>query len=80
METVANPLNLVLTTSFSSYYKVIMPSGPIPLGWASRFSIAVGVAQGLASLHGCQSGPILHFDLTSKTIMLKSPKEPKLEA
>lgn len=149
IETVANPLNLVLTTRFSSYYKVIMPSGlsyfvkklnltdkilqpsslenfgqklqalgkvnstnimtplaymfagdsaylfyemafigslfdllhgncGIPLDWTSRFSIAVGVAQGLTSLHGCLSGPILHFDLTSKTIMLKSPKQPQI--
>lgn len=149
IETVANPLNLVLTTRFSSYYKVIMPSGlsyfvkklnlrdetlqpgslenfgqklralgklnstnimtplafmlagesaylfyemafigslfdllhgncGIPLDWASRFSIAVGVAQGLTSLHGRLSGPILHFDLTSKTIMLKSPKQPQI--
>ncbi|KMT20071.1 hypothetical protein BVRB_1g000900 [Beta vulgaris subsp. vulgaris] len=149
MEAVSNPLNLILKTKFSTYYKVVMPSGvsyfvkklnctermfqlsshgsfgqelealgkvnssnimtPLaytlaadsayliyemafkgtlfdvlhrssvtPLDWASRCSIAVGVAQGLASLHGCSSGPILLFDLTSKTVMLKSMKEPQI--
>ncbi|CAO2835275.1 unnamed protein product [Amaranthus hypochondriacus] len=149
MEAVSNPLNLVIKTKFSTYYKAVMPSGvsyfvkklnctdrifqpsnhgsfgrelealgkvsssnvmtPLayilaadnayliyemavkgtlfeilhrssgnPLDWASRCSIAVGVAQGLASLHGCSSGPILLFDLSSKTIMLKALKEPQI--
>ncbi|KAH9626307.1 hypothetical protein KSS87_022290 [Heliosperma pusillum] len=149
MEAVTNPLNLILSTKFSSYYKVIMPSGRsyfvkkincsdriiepsshenfgkelealgklnssnimIPLAymlasdgaylfyeitfkgtlfdvlhrssgmrldWVSRCSIAVGLAQGLASLHGCSSGPILLFDLGSKTVMLKSLREPQI--
>lgn len=149
MEEVANPLNFVLKTKYSTYYKVTMPSGVsyfvkkinlsdricqqgsdddfrhelealgkvnssnimtplaymlaadsaylfyemtvkrtlfdvlhrssgIPLDWVSRCSIAVGVAQGLASLHGCSSGPILLFDLTSNTIMLKSLKDPQI--
>ncbi|KAJ7969708.1 Leucine-rich repeat protein kinase family protein [Quillaja saponaria] len=46
------------------------------LDWASRYSIAVGVAQGLAFLHGHTSGPILLLDLSSRNIMLKSLKEP----
>lgn len=46
------------------------------LDWASRYSIAVGVAQGLSFLHGFSSGPILLLDLSSKSIMLKSLKEP----
>lgn len=49
-----------------------------PLDWVTRCSIAVGIAQGMTSLHGCSSGPILLFDLTSKTVMLKSLKEPQI--
>ncbi|KAK9270943.1 hypothetical protein L1049_026531 [Liquidambar formosana] len=48
------------------------------LDWASRYSIAVGVAQGLAFLHGCTSGPVLLLDLSSKCILLKSLKEPQV--
>ena len=48
------------------------------LDWASRYSIAVGIAQGLAFLHGCTSGPVLLLDLSSKSIMLKSVKEPQI--
>lgn len=59
-------------------FDVLHGNSGVLLDWASRFSIAVGVAQGLASLHGCPSGSILHFDLTSKTIMLKSLKEPQI--
>lgn len=44
--------------------------------WASRYSIAVGVAQALTFLHGCASGPILLLDLSSRNIFLKSLKEP----
>ncbi|CAL1363442.1 unnamed protein product [Linum trigynum] len=44
--------------------------------WPSRYSIAVGVAQGLASLHGCSMGPILLLDLSSRNVLLKSMKEP----
>ncbi|CAK7323576.1 unnamed protein product [Dovyalis caffra] len=46
------------------------------MDWASRYSIAVGVAQGLTFLHGCTSGPILLLDLSSRNILLKSLKEP----
>ncbi|KAI4339677.1 hypothetical protein MLD38_024590 [Melastoma candidum] len=48
------------------------------LDWASRFSIAVGVAHGLAFLHDCSSGPILLLDLSSRTILLRSLKEPQV--
>ncbi|KAB1220674.1 hypothetical protein CJ030_MR3G009376 [Morella rubra] len=48
------------------------------LDWASRYSIAVGVAQGLAFLHGCTFGPMLLLDLSSRNIMLKSLKEPQI--
>ncbi|XP_030461441.1 probable leucine-rich repeat receptor-like protein kinase At5g63930 [Syzygium oleosum] len=48
------------------------------LDWASRYSIAVGVAQGLAFLHDCSSGPILLLDLSSRTVLLKSLKEPQV--
>ncbi|XP_044510063.1 LRR receptor-like serine/threonine-protein kinase GSO1 isoform X2 [Mangifera indica] len=149
MEAVADPLNIVLKTRFSIYYKAIMPSGmtyvikklnwsdkifqlgshdkfeqelevlgklsnsnvmtPLAyvltadsaylfyedapkgtlsdvlhgsvgnsLDWASRYSIAVGVAQGLAFLHGLTSSPILLLDLSSRNIMLKSLKEPQV--
>ncbi|CAN0928252.1 Leucine-rich repeat receptor-like tyrosine-protein kinase PXC3 [Linum grandiflorum] len=46
------------------------------LDWPSRYSIAVGVAQGLASLHGFRYGPILLLDMSSKNVLLKSLKEP----
>ncbi|XP_050213927.1 LRR receptor-like serine/threonine-protein kinase GSO1 [Mercurialis annua] len=147
LEAVANPLNIVLKTRFSTYYKAKMPSGAsyfvkklnwsdkifqlgnhdkfdqelkvlgklsnsnvmTPLAyvmtvdsaylfydhaqkgtlfdvlhgklghafdWASRYSIAVGVAQALTFLHGYTSGPILLLDLSSRNILLKSLKEP----
>ncbi|XP_010461269.1 PREDICTED: leucine-rich repeat receptor-like serine/threonine-protein kinase At1g17230 [Camelina sativa] len=47
--------------------------------WTSRYSIAVGIAQGISYLHGSKpSGrdPILLPDLSSKKIMLKSLTEP----
>ncbi|KAL9256779.1 Leucine-rich repeat receptor-like tyrosine-protein kinase PXC3-like protein [Drosera capensis] len=53
-------------------------SGRSALDWASRYSIAVGVAQGLSFLHVCHSGPILLFDLSSTSIMLKSHNEPQI--
>ncbi|KAF8404213.1 hypothetical protein HHK36_009096 [Tetracentron sinense] len=46
------------------------------LDWTSRYSIAIGVAQGLAFLHGCTSDPVILFDLSAKSILLKSLKEP----
>ncbi|PKI62415.1 hypothetical protein CRG98_017221 [Punica granatum] len=53
----------------------VFHGGSNELDWASRYSIAVGVAQGLAFLHDCSSGPILLLDLSSKSILLKSLKE-----
>ena len=47
------------------------------LDWQSRYSIALGVAQGLTFLHGCTQ-PVLLLDLTTKTIHLKSMKEPQI--
>ncbi|KZV33078.1 leucine-rich repeat receptor-like tyrosine-protein kinase-like [Dorcoceras hygrometricum] len=48
------------------------------LGWVNRYRIAIGMAQGLAFLHGCNSGPILLLDLSSKSIHLKSLNEPQI--
>lgn len=48
------------------------------LDWTSRYSIAIGVAQALAFLHGSTSSPILLLDLSSKIILLKSLKEPQV--
>ncbi|CAK8573245.1 unnamed protein product [Lathyrus sativus] len=62
--------------SNGSLFDVLHGSMQNSLDWASRYSIAVGVAQGLSFLHGCASGPILLLDLSSKSIMLKSLKEP----
>ncbi|KAH9307534.1 hypothetical protein KI387_035445, partial [Taxus chinensis] len=52
-------------------------SGICVLDWPSRWSIAIGIAQGLAFLHGCQH-PILHLDLTTKNVLLKSLAEPQI--
>ncbi|KAL4183397.1 hypothetical protein AMTRI_Chr11g98020 [Amborella trichopoda] len=45
------------------------------LDWPCRYSIALGLAQGLAFLHGC-TNPILHLDLSTRSIFLKSNSEP----
>ncbi|KAK7315479.1 hypothetical protein VNO77_34029 [Canavalia gladiata] len=83
---VMTPLAYVLSTdtayilyefvSNGSLFDVLHGSPENSLDWASRYSIAVGVAQGLSFLHGFASGPILLLDLSSKSIMLKSLKEP----
>eukprot|EP01018_Ginkgo_biloba_P019934 Gb_40351 [translate_table: standard] len=52
-------------------------SNAFVLDWPSRCSIAVGVAEGLSFLHGCQE-PILHLDLSTKNILLKSLSEPQI--
>ncbi|KAK7267205.1 hypothetical protein RIF29_19870 [Crotalaria pallida] len=62
--------------SNGSLFDVLHGSMRDSLDWASRYSIAVGVAQGLSFLHGHASSPILLLDLSSKSIMLKSFKEP----
>ncbi|KAL2335035.1 hypothetical protein Fmac_016248 [Flemingia macrophylla] len=83
---VMTPLAYVLSTdtayilyefiSNGSLFDVLHGSMGSSLDWASRYSIAVGIAQGLSFLHGCSSSPILLLDLSSKSIMLKSLKEP----
>jgi Leucine-rich repeat (LRR) protein len=47
------------------------------LDWPSRYSIALGVAQGLTFLHGCTQ-PVLLLDLSTRTIHLKSTNESKI--
>lgn len=59
-------------------FDVLHGSSESTLTWASRYSIAIGVAQGLSFLHGCPSGPILLLDLSSKSILLKSLNEPQI--
>ncbi|XP_076900251.1 leucine-rich repeat receptor-like protein kinase PEPR1 isoform X2 [Bidens hawaiensis] len=48
------------------------------LDWTNRYSIALGVANGLAYLHGLPAGPILLLDLSSKVVMIKSLNEPQI--
>lgn len=59
-------------------YDVLRGSLGYSLDWAGRYSIAIGVAQGLAFLHGCDMGPILLLDLSSKSILLKSQNEAQI--
>lgn len=47
------------------------------LDWPSRYAILLGVAQGLTFLHGCTQ-PVILLDLTTKSIKLKSHKEPQI--
>lgn len=63
-------------TPMGTLFDVLHKSSGSNMDWASRYSIAVGVAQGLTFLHGIASGPILLLDLSSKTIFLKSLVEP----
>ncbi|MBA0650761.1 hypothetical protein Goklo_018143 [Gossypium klotzschianum] len=82
------PLAYVLTVDSAYLFYEFSPKGTLydilhgslksSLDWASRYSIAVGVAQGLAFLHGCTSSPILLIDLSSRSIVLKSLKEPQV--
>jgi len=71
-----NAYTLYEFLSNGSLFDVLHGSMENSLDWASRYSIAVGVAQGMSFLHGFSSGPILLLDLSSKSIMLKSLKEP----
>ncbi|KAJ6297328.1 hypothetical protein OIU78_022962 [Salix suchowensis] len=83
---VMSPLAYVLTVDSAYLFYEYAEKGTLfyalhgkmgdTMDWASRYSIAVGVAQGLTFLHGCSSGPILLLDLSSKNIFLKSLKEP----
>ncbi|KAF3334160.1 leucine-rich repeat receptor-like tyrosine-protein kinase PXC3 [Carex littledalei] len=47
------------------------------LDWKCRYSIALGVAQGLAFLHGCTQ-PVLLLDLSTRSLHLKSLNEPQI--
>ncbi|KAI3460647.1 hypothetical protein Pfo_017310 [Paulownia fortunei] len=82
------PLAYVLTADSAYLFYDFAPKGTLSdvlhrrmgntLDWASRYSIAIGVSQGLAFLHECNSGPVLLLDLSSKTILLKSLNEPQI--
>ncbi|KAL2335036.1 hypothetical protein Fmac_016249 [Flemingia macrophylla] len=80
---VMTPLAYVLSTDTAYILYEFISNGSLfdvlhgsMLDWASRYSIAIGVAQGLSYLHGFVSSPMLLLDLSSKSIMLKSLKEP----
>ncbi|KAK4859238.1 hypothetical protein QYF36_001964 [Acer negundo] len=85
---VMTPLAYVLTTDSAYLFYEYAPKGTLfdvlhgslenALDWPSRYSIAVGIAQGLAFLHGYTSSPILLLDLSCKNILLKSTKEPQV--
>ncbi|KAL0015845.1 hypothetical protein SO802_002914 [Lithocarpus litseifolius] len=85
---VMTPLAYVLTVDNAYLFYEYAPKGTLfdvlhgslgkALDWASRYSIAVGAAQGLAFLHGFNSCPILLLDLSSRNIMLKTLKEPQV--
>jgi len=76
---IVSPNNVYILYEFlsnGSLFDVLHGGMKNTLDWATRYSIAVGVAQGLDFLHGFASGPILLLDLSSKCIMLKSLEEP----
>ncbi|XP_073138152.1 uncharacterized protein [Henckelia pumila] len=82
------PLAYVLTVDGAHLFYDFTPKGTLSgilhnsmgttFDWVNRYSIAIGVAQGLAFLHGCTAGPILLLDLSSKSIHLKSLNEPQI--
>ncbi|KAL6010650.1 hypothetical protein ACLOJK_001087 [Asimina triloba] len=51
--------------------------GGATLDWQSRYNIALGIAQGIAFLHGC-GDPVLLLDLSTKTVVLNSANEPQI--
>ncbi|XP_038898623.1 LRR receptor-like serine/threonine-protein kinase GSO2 [Benincasa hispida] len=85
---IMTPLAYALTTESAYLFFEYAPKGTLfdvlhgssgnVLDWSSRYSIAIGAAQGLTFLHGCTSGPVLLLDLSSKSIFLKSLKEPQI--
>ncbi|KAI3685230.1 hypothetical protein L6452_34468 [Arctium lappa] len=85
---VMTPLAYALTTDSAylfyeftkkgSLFDVLHGNSESGLDWTNRYSIAIGVANGLTFLHGCPSGPIILLDLSSKVIMLKSLNEPQI--
>ncbi|CAA7018701.1 unnamed protein product [Microthlaspi erraticum] len=63
----------------STLYDVLHNHTGDVVDWMSRYSISVGIAQGISYLHGSISNgrePIFLPDLSSKKIMLKSLIEP----
>lgn len=64
-------------THKGSLSEFLHTSGVCVLDWPSRCSIAICIAHGLAFLHGCQH-PILHLDLSTKNIFLKSLAEAQI--
>ncbi|KAJ4795241.1 Leucine-rich repeat receptor-like protein kinase family protein [Rhynchospora pubera] len=80
------PLAFVLTAdsaylfyehmSMGTVFDVLHCSGNV-LDWHCRYSIALGVAQGLAFLHGCTQ-PVLLLDLSTRSVHLKSMNEPQI--
>ncbi|KAL3641806.1 hypothetical protein CASFOL_012621 [Castilleja foliolosa] len=83
------PLAYVLTVDSAYLFYDFAPEGTLfealhsetegsKLDWASRYSVAIGVSQGLAFLHDYNAGPILLLDMSSKSVMLKSLNEPQI--
>ncbi|KAF8405779.1 hypothetical protein HHK36_007857 [Tetracentron sinense] len=85
---IMTPLAYVLTANSAHLFYTYAQKGTLfdvlhgtprnALDWTSRYSIAIRVAQGLAFLHGCTSRPVILFDLSTKSILLKSLKEPRI--
>ncbi|KAJ9560276.1 hypothetical protein OSB04_005436 [Centaurea solstitialis] len=85
---VMTPLAYALTTNSAflfyeftnegSLFDVLLGNSGSGLDWSNRYDIAIGVAKGLAFLHGCPWGPIILLDLSSKVVMLKSLNEPQI--
>ncbi|KAJ1685876.1 hypothetical protein LUZ63_017266 [Rhynchospora breviuscula] len=80
------PLAYVLTTDSAYLFYEHMSMGTVfdvlhcsdnVLDWQCRYSIALGVAQGLAFLHGCTQ-PVLLLDLSTRSVHLKSMNEPQI--
>ncbi|KAJ9560272.1 hypothetical protein OSB04_005432 [Centaurea solstitialis] len=65
-------------TKKGSLFDVLHGNSGGGLDWTNRYSIAIGVANGLTFLHGCSSGPIILLDLSSKVVLLKSLNEPQI--
>ncbi|XP_020595450.1 leucine-rich repeat receptor-like tyrosine-protein kinase PXC3 [Phalaenopsis equestris] len=81
------PLAYVLTEDSAYFFYEHIHKGTVfdylhksfetALDWPLRYRIALGVAQGLTFLHSCNQ-PVLLLDLSTKSIHLKSMKEPQI--